>query len=79
MKKHEIEMNYGADVLNIYEYEEIEDTENLFERIEDGKFDIQEDSCFISTVNSLRIDGEEVKGWQEDFEELLIPEGSFLV
>ena len=74
MKNYDIEMHYGADVLNIYEYDELEDTENILERIEDGEFDIQEDSCFIESVNELYVNGEAVEGWQEEFEELSIPE-----
>ncbi len=74
MKKYDIEMDYGADIVNIYEYEELDDAQNLLERIEDGELDIIEDKCFISNVNELYVNGEEVKDWKEEFEEVVVPE-----
>ena len=73
MKTYKIKLDYGADLLQVCEYDESETMEEVLERVADGDYDIEEDQVFMSEVNDLRIDNESVEGWTEDFETLEVP------
>ena len=69
-------MDYGADEVDIYDDVECKDAEHLRKLIDEGEIDIIESCCFISNVNELYVNGEEVKGrkWQEEFGEVEVPQ-----
>ena len=72
MKKYEIEVDYGADLMEIYEYEALENEDNLLERIEEGEFDVVEACCYGGIINEVRIDGQNVKGWHDECQKDLL-------
>ena len=46
MKTYKIKLDYGADLLQVCEYDESETKEEILERVTDGDYDILEDQTF---------------------------------
>ncbi len=79
MAIYKIELDYGADLLQVCAYDESEDKEEVLERVADGDYDIIEDQTFMTEVNDVRVDDESIEGWKEEFETLEIPsEGLYI-
>jgi len=79
MKTYKIKLDYGADLLQVCEYDESETKEEIVERVTDGDYDILEDQTFMTEVYEVRVDDESVEGWEEEFETLEVPsEGLYI-